>query len=883
MRVPIQTMSARDRSAPDAVAPPLMGPMESRLVLRLLLVCVGYYAGASIGFGLKFFGLTPSVLWTPNAILTATLLLTAPRRWWLYLLAALPAHMAIELTTTLPRSLVLALFLTNCAEAVLAAGLARWVSDAPTRFDTFRRVAAFVVTAGVTAPFLSSFPDATFVELLRGEPYWSVFSTRFPSNVLAELLVVPTIVTAVRAVLERRGPPPPRRLLEMALLGGGLLAVAVVAFGDPGPLAPRNPWSLHTPYALLLPFFLWAAVRFGPGGLSACLLTTALLAIRTGTLEVAVFSVALRGDGVLALQIFLIVVSVPLLCLAAVIEEARQTNEVLQERLAFEGLLSRLSSAFVRLPSPEMDRAFETWLTNVGGHLRSGALALLELAPSGDALTLRFGSPPPRADVPRALASRDFPWIAARLREERPVVFGSLDALPAEAARERAMLAEHGVCSGAILPLEAGGRVLGGLAYLASGPRTGWPAQLESRLQLVGEVFANALARRGTEDALRASEEMKSAVLASLRSGVAVLDRDGTVIAVNEGWSEHAAEAGVTSASRAGLGDNYLMLWRQAQFAGNVQAAHAVVGIEAVLNGRRERFAFEYTCHDPMPERWFALSAVPLHRSGSGAVISNTEITDWKRAELEAQRSRQELAHFTRVSTMGALAASLAHELNQPLTGILANAQAARRFLAVTPPDLDEIRGILADIVEDDKRAGEVIERLRELLRKGDAQTVVLDANALVRDVVRLVSSDALIRGTRLEVALRAMPSTVRGDRIQLQQVILNLVVNAMEAMADTSGELRVVVIETALIESVVAEGRMVSVSVQDAGTGLDRDLQELMFEPFYTTKKTGMGMGLSISRSIVEAHGGRIWGKNNAGPGATFSFTLPYAGAEQA
>jgi two-component system sensor kinase FixL len=274
---------------------------------------------------------------------------------------------------------------------------------------------------------------------------------------------------------------------------------------------------------------------------------------------------------------------------------------------------------------------------------------------------------------------------------------------------------------------------------------------------------------------------------------------------------------------------------------------------------------------------------VPLHRAGSGAVISNTEITDWKRAELEAQRSRQELAHFTRVSTMGALAASLAHELNQPLTGILANAQAARRFLAATPPDLDEIRSILADIVEDDKRAGEVIERLRELLRKGDAQTVVLDANALVRDVVRLVSSDALIRSTRLEVALRAMPSTVRGDRIQLQQVILNLVVNAMEAMADAAGDQRVVIIETALIESAVADGSMVSVSVQDGGTGVDRDLQELMFEPFYTTKKTGMGMGLSISRSIVEAHGGRIWGKNNAGPGATFTFTLPYAGAEQA
>src|SRR5262245_12422586 len=286
-------------------APPSGTPMESRLVLRLLLVAVGYYAGASIGLGLKFFGLTPSVLWPPNAILTATLLLAPPRRWWLYLLAVVPAHLAAELPTSLPRLLVLGLYFTNCGEALLAAGLTRLASDQPTRFDTLRRVAAFVGAAGIVAPFLSSFPDAVLVHALRGESFWSVFSTRFPSNILAELLIVPTIVTAAMTIMDW-GRWAPRRLTELLLLGIGLLVVAIVAFGGPGPMGPRGPWSLHTPYALLLPFFLWAAVRFGPGGVSLCLLTTALLAIRTGALEVSVFSVVQRGDGVLALQLFLI-------------------------------------------------------------------------------------------------------------------------------------------------------------------------------------------------------------------------------------------------------------------------------------------------------------------------------------------------------------------------------------------------------------------------------------------------------------------------------------------------------------------------------------------------------------------------------------------------
>jgi len=252
--------------------------------------------------------------------------------------------------------------------------------------------------------------------------------------------------------------------------------------------------------------------------------------------------------------------------------------------------------------------------------------------------------------------------------------------------------------------------------------------------------------------------------------------------------------------------------------------------------------------------------------------VSCTEITEHKRAELDAQRSRQELAHFTRLSTMGQLTASLAHELNQPLTGILANARAGLRFLEAVPPDLGELRGILVDIVDDDKRAGDVIQRVRDLLRKGQPQRALLDLNVLVQDVVRLLSSDAIIRNVSMTLDPARQPVLVYGDRVELQQVVLNLLLNAMDATAEVADGDRTIVVTT---ESTTVE--TVHVVVRDSGTGLRAGCQDLFFEPFFTTKPAGMGMGLAIARAIIEGHGGVIWaGDNDRGGGAAFHFALP-------
>jgi len=246
------------------------------------------------------------------------------------------------------------------------------------------------------------------------------------------------------------------------------------------------------------------------------------------------------------------------------------------------------------------------------------------------------------------------------------------------------------------------------------------------------------------------------------------------------------------------------------------------------------------------------------------------DITERKRAEAELQRNREELTHVTRVSALGELAASLAHELNQPLTAIMSNAQAAQRFLSAKPANLEEIREILKDIVADNVRAGEIILRMRALITKENLAFAALDLASVIRDVMQLVHSDAILRNVRLSFESKSQLTRARGDRVQLQQVVLNLLLNAFDAMKETPEREREV-----FMRAQTNDTGAVEISVRDHGIGLTNDKLGKIFDPFYTTKRDGLGMGLVISRSIVEAHGGRLWAENNVDGGATFYFTI--------
>jgi two-component system sensor kinase FixL len=261
----------------------------------------------------------------------------------------------------------------------------------------------------------------------------------------------------------------------------------------------------------------------------------------------------------------------------------------------------------------------------------------------------------------------------------------------------------------------------------------------------------------------------------------------------------------------------------------------------------------------------------------SGSELYTLTIVIDRTERYELRRNRQELVHLTRVSTLGELAGSLAHELNQPLTAILSNVQAAQRFMTTQPVNLAEVREILKDVVADNHRASEVIRKIRALVKKSEFEAAPLSLASVIGDVALLVHSDAIVRGIRVSLTISPELPPVQGDRVQVQQVVLNLLLNAFDALESRSTRDRVVVVEAAL-----DDGGMIRIAVRDRGLGLDGDKLDKLFKPFFTSKREGLGLGLSISRSIVEMHGGRIWAENNNDQGATFYFTLPTGAAAE-
>ncbi len=256
-----------------------------------------------------------------------------------------------------------------------------------------------------------------------------------------------------------------------------------------------------------------------------------------------------------------------------------------------------------------------------------------------------------------------------------------------------------------------------------------------------------------------------------------------------------------------------------------------------------------------------------------GLRASNRDITAQKEAEEEARRHLRELSHMARLTTIGELTAALAHQLNQPLAAILSNAQAGKRFLGWESFDVDEIRDILSAIIAEDTRASDIIKGLRNLLRKEDVPMTAINIIDMIKESVSLMKSEADAKDISLVLDLDSGRPLVLGNRIQLQQVLLNLIANGFDAVLLQGSRQREIVIRTSR-----QDAKMIRVEVEDSGLGIEDDKLDKVFEPFYTTKPWGMGMGLAINKKIVENHGGRIWAKNVSNGGAVISFTLPAA-----
>ena len=394
-------------------------------------------------------------------------------------------------------------------------------------------------------------------------------------------------------------------------------------------------------------------------------------------------------------------------------------------------------------------------------------------------------------------------------------------------------------------------------------------AAILAALVFQGVLIAALLFERRRRSAAQALTQV---TLASLPGQVAVLDRTGGIAQVNDNWAalgdqgEHGPAGGVP------VGTNYVSVWKRAAASGGSVVGQGLRMLENVLGGRSPRGLLEYPLPSEGRQRWYEMRVETLLPEDHGAVVVQTDVTPRHEAVSEIRMREREIAHLNRVGAVGELASSLAHELGQPLGAILTNAQSVRRLLTREAPDMKEIRETVNDIIADDQRAGEVIQRMRALLRKEETPRDTVDLNEIVRTVLRLVASDASLRQASVDQDLASAVPPVIGDSVQLKQVVLNLVINGLDAVADRPVGDRSVIVSTS-----IADGR-VQLSVRDNGPGLGEPDLARVFEPFYTTKAHGLGMGLPICRTIVEAHGGEIRAGNAPGGGAAFRCDFPIA-----
>ena len=598
-----------------------------RLAASAVAVAVSYYVGSLLGFLLRVPPETTSVLWPPNAILTAALILTpSTRRWWIYLAAAFPAHLAVQMGTGWPRAMILALYVTNCSEALIAAYCMRRLDHTRVRFDTLRGMAVFLVSAVLVAPFLSSFLDAWIVSWQRGEHFWTVWSNRFFSNTLSQLVFVPAIVMLLgggRAALRRARPA---HQVEAVLFAVATVAVAILVFAAPGPEEGLVGGLSRLPFVLLLAPLLWGAVRFGPAGASFSLLGLATVALWSAVHGRGLLSGLPPREAALTFQSLTWIVGVPLLCLAAIVRERHVGELFLRDRLRFEQLLSELARAFVHPSSAEMEITFDSWLALAGRRLKMDRLIVLVHGPGG-ILDIHYAWASAAIEA-RGMTSSRIPNAVPRIAERiLAVETEGQGAAILGVAHSWVEVSEVGWML--TVPLIGSGRVLGAFVSVRERPIEPDEAdELTRRLDLLADVLAGALTRKEVEDALRGRDDLKSAILASLGAGVAVLDRDGTIITVSEAWAEWAPADGD---GVPGEGENCLDRWRHVAPAGIDQAGAISRGIESVIDGVQPSFTCTFAGVASDVTRWLTLSAVrlagPMGAKGSVVVTIGPSAT----------------------------------------------------------------------------------------------------------------------------------------------------------------------------------------------------------------------------------------------------------------
>ncbi len=577
----------------------------------------------------------------------------------------------------------------------------------------------------------------------------------------------------------------------------------------------------------------------------------------------------------------------------------------------FERLLADLSARFVNLPAAQVNGAITDALRRIVLLLEVDRCQLIGLLPgAGEAEVTHSWAVAGVSSVrPKSIAAA-FPWVIGRVRAGHAVVIARVDDLPPEAAVDQASFRAIGTQSNLSIPLKVAGRAEGLLAFGCLRNERDWPEDLVERIGVLADVLANALEHKRAREALDAAMRFERTVSEVL----------GALLTAARAEQDHVIEAGLRDMAQV-FGAERATLWERVGDKGEFRKTHRwlAAGVPTppdsagaaltpwigaqLAAGALVRFAR----HTDLPPEAAAdlpglrsldiraAVAVPLAVSGVvvGALAFATarEDREWpdaliprmqlfgevlagvlarQSAERREQEAQAQAAHAARVGTMGVFAASLVHELTQPLAASLANAESVVDLLTAPSPDLAELRATAADIVADDRRAGELIQQLRRFLRRGEVERTELDLRAVVDEALRLLGNEAAEKGVAISVDTADALPIIVGDRVQLQQVMINLLLNAFEAVAANEPGARSVAV------CARPAGPGASVEVVDTGPGMDEVARARIFEPFFTTKSRGMGLGLSISRTIVSSHGGTLTVRSDPGRGTAFRIELP-------
>src|SRR5258705_1929708 len=799
----------RNANGPSAV-------FDRHLLMIGLWVFTGYYLGCKIGFALTFQPHPVSVLWPPNSVLVAALLLTPRRSWWLVLLAALPALLAAQLQSDVPPLMIMCWFISNALEAVIGAGLTRYVIGGPMRFTNLRKVGIFCLCVVFIGPFLSSFLDAAFVVWNHWghDRYWEVIRMRLSSNAVSALIIVPLIVTWVTHGVQSLRTASRSRYLEACAVFLGLLAVSYAVFYE-----LRSGADLALLF-LPLPFLLWVAVRFGALGTSTAISIVGFLAIWSASHGHGPFSGETAEQSALSIEIFLIGLAIPLLFLAALIEERVTGATELRESESRFQTVADAAPVLIWMAGVDKLCTFfnKPWLQFTGRSMEQ------ELG-NGWAEGVHQDDLERCLQVYTSAFDARQPFVMQyRLRRDDG---------------EYRWISDQGVPR-----------------YDAQGTFAGYIGSCVDVTELMTK-----------DEALRQSEERMRLAAAAVNIGIWE-------------WNLATYEIWATNARRAVLGWPSTGKVTFEDFISQVHPEDRSRIRQTINDAVCDAKDYESEYRLVLPDgivRWMSTrGSIQFDSAGKPSRLLgiSIDITARKQAELDAQRGRAELSHLSRVALMGEMSASIAHELNQPLSGILSNAAAGQRFIDRGDVDLGEVRELLGDIVSDGRRASDVVRGIRGMVKKGQLARRSVNLNEVVMDAWRMASPDALLHSCQLETSLDLNLPAIDGDPVQLQQVLLNLAINAFDAMRDTPASKRKVLIATQ------SNGDdMVRTSVRDSGVGISEEMRDRLFDPFFSTKTEGLGMGLAIVRSIVESHGGTITAENADGGGTRVEFILPVNG----